>query len=58
MLHFLVSVSQQHTIPYEERGRVLQPHLSEQQINMDIQQQERQHEDWGWLRPFFLCFIQ
>ena len=41
---FLVLVSQQHTIPYEKMGIVLHPHLSEQQINIDIQQQERQHE--------------
>ena len=38
-------------------GKVLQPHLSEQQINMDIQQQERRHEDWGWSREATLLML-
>ena len=38
-------------------GIVLHPHLSEHQINMDIQQQERQHEDWGWSREAILLML-
>ena len=45
-----MDVAQQPTISYEKMGIVLQSHPSKQQINMDIQQQERRHEDWGWSR--------
>ena len=53
---FFISVSEQFTIPTEEMGIVMNPQ-HEQELDSQILQQEKQHEDLVWSREATLLML-